>query len=287
MERLRAEKILQSITGKDHLVMDIKNIHGGDTSDTWQIQTDEDELFLKKHSLDDSDICASEWQGLKELSKSDDIRIPKCFGTMELDSNCYLLLEHLHLHTHTPSSMALLGTQVAKMHKITAEKHGFHHNNYIGSNPQINNWSDTWIDFYTHCRLMPQAYMSGDAFIEIKAEHLAAKIPSFFEDYKPVPSLLHGDLWSGNTAAIDEETPVIFDPSVYYGDRETDIAMTEMFGGFPPEFYKAYNTEWPLHSGYTKRKLLYNLYHSLNHYNMFGGSYLEQSKKIFNTLLEK
>ena len=131
------------------------------------------------------------------------------------------------------------------MHKVNSEKFGFHENNYIGSTPQVNHWSNSWIDFYTNCRIIPQAFVPGDDFTETKAELLASKLETFFKDYTPLPSLLHGDLWSGNTGSLPNNTPVIYDPSVYYGDRETDIAMTEMFGGFSPEFYKAYNQEWP------------------------------------------
>lgn len=284
MERLRAEKILTNITGKDHLVIDIKSVNGGDISDSWAIETDEESLFLKKNSMENKHLGDAEWKGLKELNKCKSIRTPKCYGTIEMENHSYLLLEHLNLRAHNSESMKSLGTNLAKMHKVNSEKFGFHENNYIGSTPQVNHWSNSWIDFYINCRIIPQAYMLGDDFIETKAELLASKLETFFKDYTPLPSLLHGDLWSGNTGSLPNNTPVIYDPSVYYGDRETDIAMTEMFGGFSPEFYKAYNQEWPLNPGYSKRKNLYILYHSLNHANMFGGSYIDQSKHLLKNL---
>ena len=284
MERLRAEKILTNITGKDHLVIDIKSVSGGDISDSWAIETDEENLFLKKNSMENKHLGDAEWEGLKELYKCKSIRTPKCYGTIEMDHHAYLLLEHLDLRAHSNESMSQLGANLAKMHKMTSQRFGFHENNYIGSTPQINNWCDSWIDFYRDARLIPQAYMLGKADIETQSELLASKLESFFSDYEPVPSLLHGDLWSGNTAALTDGTPVIYDPAVYYGDRETDIAMTEMFGGFSPEFYKAYNEEWPLSPGYSKRKNLYILYHSLNHANMFGGSYINQSRHLLKLL---
>lgn len=286
MERLRAEKILTKITGKDHMVIEIKAISGGDICDAWEIETDEESLFLKKNSMENKQLSQAESRGLKELALCKNLRTPACYGSIELDNSCYLLLEHLKLQAHSPESMRRLGKSLAKMHKKTADKFGFYENNYIGTSPQINNWCESWLEFYTHCRLMPQAYMTGDSYIEIKAEHLAARLAPYFEGYSPVPSLLHGDLWSGNTASLSDATPVIFDPAVYYGDRESDIAMTEMFGGFSPEFYKAYNEEWPLHPGYTKRKNLYILYHSLNHANIFGSSYIEQSRNLLKSLCQ-
>ena len=109
----------------------------------------------------------------------------------------------------------------------------------------------------------------------------------FFDSYTPVASLLHGDLWSGNFAFDDQGTPVIFDPATYYGDREADIAMTELFGGFPGDFYQAYNEVYPLDAGYTTRKTLYNLYHIINHLNMFGGAYLGQAQRMIERLLSE
>ena len=141
MERLRAEKILTNITGKNHMVIDIKAINGGDISDAWKIETDEESLFLKKNSIDNQQFSQAEWRGLKELALCKDLRTPVCYGTIELDNSCYLLLEHLKLQAHSPESMSILGKNLAKMHRITAQKFGFHENNYIGSSLQINNCS--------------------------------------------------------------------------------------------------------------------------------------------------
>jgi fructosamine-3-kinase len=112
-----------------------------------------------------------------------------------------------------------------------------------------------------------------------------ASLDVFFSDHRPRPSLLHGDLWSGNAGVDRGGTPVIFDPAVYYGDRETDLAMTELFGGFPGQFYEAYVETWPLEPGYEVRKILYNLYHVLNHLNIFGSGYLHQARTMLNRLL--
>ncbi|MCM8538392.1 MAG: fructosamine kinase family protein [Lentisphaeraceae bacterium] len=285
MNKLRAEDLLTQITGKSYAILDVSPVSGGDISKVWKIETTEEKLFLKKNSLDNKPLTKAEWRGLKELSLCKDIKTPRCFGVHEEQDSCFLLLEHLDFYDHNSESMAQLGTKLAKMHKITAANFGFFENNYIGASPQINNWSESWVKFFINCRIMPQAYMTGEPFVEIKAEHLAKKIPHFFENYLPIPSLLHGDLWSGNTGRLSNNEPVIYDPAVYYGDRETDIAMTEMFGGFTTEFYDAYNKEFPLDPGYKKRKNLYILYHTLNHLNLFGDSYLPQTKDLINIIL--
>ena len=119
----------------------------------------------------------------------------------------------------------------------------------------------------------------------MKGEKLLKNLERFFIGYEPKASLLHGDLWSGNYGYLNNGEPVIFDPAVYYGDRETDIAMTELFGGFPAEFYTAYNEAWPLDKGYQQRKNLYNLYHILNHFNLFGGGYAMQAENMMDQLL--
>ena len=120
-----------------------------------------------------------------------------------------------------------------------------------------------------------------------QGERLLLDLPVLFDSYQPVASLLHGDLWSGNYAYLPSGEPTLFDPAVYYGDREADLAMTELFGGFGADFYAAYNNAWPLDSGYRTRKTLYNLYHILNHFNMFGGGYLGQAQRMMDSLLSE
>ena len=286
MKEKRAEDILIAITGRRHTITEIKPAHGGCISQSWTIKSLEEDLFLKETSLDQKGLFYAEAEGLKELSRCDSLKVPEVLGLHETTSKCYILLECLQLESHNPTSQRKLGTGLAQMHQITAEKFGFHENNYIGSTPQINNKCDNWVDFYNNCRLMPQAYMTGIDEIEDKSEKLAEKTASLFKDYTPAPSLLHGDLWGGNSAKVGDSTPVIFDPAVYYGDRETDIAFTEFFGGFSNEFYTAYNETWPLHQGYEIRKYLYQLYHALNHLNLFGTTYLSRSNELLDYLLK-
>jgi fructosamine-3-kinase len=164
-------------------------------------------------------------------------------------------------------------------HRRPGPRFGWPRDNYIGATPQANAWCDDWAEFWRERRLRPQleqARSKGFDLGKIALEDLLIK-------HQPEPALLHGDLWSGN-AGFTAEGPVVFDPAVYYGDREADLAMTELFGGFPREFYDAYNEAWPLEAGYAQRKHLYNLYHLLNHLNLFGGGYLGQVSSTLRLL---
>ena len=286
MNEQQAEKLLTTLTGQRHNVMAVKQAHGGCISEAWQIKCLNEDFFLKVTSLNQKGLFHSEATGLKELAKSNSLKVPQVLGLYEDDSQCFLLLEYFQLESHNSESYKKLGSGLAELHKLTSEKFGFSESNYIGSSPQINNRTTNWVDFYNNCRLMPQAYMSGNDEIETLAEKLAEKTPELFKDYTPQPSLLHGDLWSGNSAKTGSGAPIIYDPATYYGDRETDIAFTEFFGGFTKEFYEAYQEAWPLHEGYQTRKYLYQLYHSLNHLNLFGNTYLPRSLEIMNYLLK-
>jgi protein-ribulosamine 3-kinase len=167
---------------------------------------------------------------------------------------------------------AALGRMLAALHRQTGPRFGWHRDNYIGLSPQLNGWCDDWSEFWRERRLGPQAARAG---VRINMDRI--------ELHQPQPSLLHGDLWSGN-AGFTPEGPVVYDPAVYYGDREADLAMTELFGGFPRAFYDAYNEVLPLAEGYERRKHVYNLYHLLNHLNLFGAGYLGQVKSTLRLL---
>ena len=181
------------------------------------------------------------------------------------------------------------GQQLAAMHSVTDSQFGWQRNNTIGSTPQYNSQTDSWIEFWRQQRLLPQLILAeqngyGKSLAPI-ADRLLADFGALFKSYQPQPSMLHGDLWGGNASALADSTPVIFDPAFYYGDRETDIAMTHLFGGFEAKFYSAYNDAWPLDEGFAVRKTLYNLYHILNHLNLFGSGYLGQAVSMAEQVL--
>ncbi|OOY41228.1 hypothetical protein BOV91_12580, partial [Solemya velum gill symbiont] len=164
------------------------------------------------------------------------------------------------------------------MHRKTADAFGWNLDNTIGSTPQLNDWNKSWINFWREQRLGYQLQLAGhQGSLQRQGEKLLESFHLLI-DHAPQPSLLHGDLWGGNIGYDDSGNPVIFDPALYFGDREADIAMTELFGGFGREFYAAYNAAWPLDAGYPIRKKLYNLYHILNHLNLFGSGYLGQAE---------
>ena len=186
----------------------------------------------------------------------------------------FILLEQLDLRR--TGDWAALAQMLAKLHRTTGPRFGWHRDNFIGATPQINDWRDDWATFFHECRIRPQLALAKKNGIDLPA-------PPKLQGHNPHPSLLHGDLWSGN-AGFTAEGPVLFDPAVYYGDREADLAMTELFGGFPARFYEAYDEAYPLPEGYETRKHLYNLYHLLNHLNIFGEGYLAEVRRTLGLL---
>jgi fructosamine-3-kinase len=175
------------------------------------------------------------------------------------------------------------------MHRVAAARFGWHRDNTIGATPQRNDWTADWLEFFVRHRLGFQLDLAersghGGRWIE-QGRELCEHAGAFFSGCAPQPSLLHGDLWGGNWAADASGAPVIFDPATYYGDREADLAMTHLFGGFGREFYAAYEAAWPLDHGANARRNLYNLYHVLNHLNLFGGGYRVQVERMIERLL--
>jgi fructosamine-3-kinase len=178
---------------------------------------------------------------------------------------------------------------LARAHSARGEYFGWRRDNYIGSTPQLNRRATSWSDFWREARLQPQIELAarnglGRSLIG-KAERLVEAVPRLLAGHSPAASQLHGDLWGGNAGFLPGGQPVLFDPAVYWGDRETDLAMTELFGGFPPEFYSAYDEVAPRDAGYATRKTLYNLYHVLNHANLFGGGYASRAERMIAGLL--
>ena len=150
----------------------------------------------------------------------------------------------------------------------------------------MNPWTEDWAEFFAEHRIGFQLRLAARKGMRFTgADELVETIPQLLAGHTPIASIVHGDLWGGNASVTAEGEPVIFDPATYYGDREVDIAMTELFGGFPAAFYQGYNQEWPLDDGYDRRKTLYNLYHIINHYNLFGGGYGSQAQSMIRTLL--
>lgn len=245
--------------------------------------------FIKTAPAADLGRFEAEVAGLETLRATKAIRVPEVFTCEVAGNQARLVLEHFDLRSLDRSSGAALGHALAALHHTIGEEFGAPADNYIGPTPQINVPHRNWARFFADCRLTPQldlALANGmERALVARGRNLAERLAAFFVDHSPAPSLLHGDLWSGNAGALADGTPVLFDPAVYYGDRETDLAMAELFGGFPESFFVAYRDAWPLDSGFEARKTLYNLYHILNHFNLFGASYLGQTKRMIDRLL--
>ena len=194
-----------------------------------------------------------------------------------------LALEWLDMRSPTGKCAGILGQQLAAQHRVIRSQHGWHRDNTIGLTAQPNTLTDSWLEFYREQRLGHQLRIAaangyGESLRQA-GDWLLDNLDTLFGDYAPEPSLLHGDLWGGNWSAVNGQ-PVIFDPAIYYGDRESDLAMTLLFGGFGPEFYESYNDAWPLHDGHERRVDLYQLYHVLNHLNLFGRGYLDRAASL-------
>jgi fructosamine-3-kinase len=252
-------------------------VSGGCIHRCYRGECDGRAVFVKLNQARFADAFAAEADGLRAL-RAAGCRSPQPLAHGTVGDSAYLLLEFLELRT--TGDFAALGTMLAALHRRQGERFGWQRDNYIGATPQQNGWCDSWAAFWRQRRLEPQLALAVANGYRIDVP----PVWRLLEGHEPTPSLLHGDLWSGNAAFLPDGTPVLFDPAVYYGDREADLAMTELFGGFPPEFYAAYGAAWPLAHGYEQRKHLYNLYHLLNHLNLFGGGYLAQVRAALRLL---
>ncbi len=263
-------------------------VHGGDISAAWRVKAEDQPVFLKTGPSSSHEMFLAEAEGLQELALAKAVRVPQVLGCVRSNSECMLALEWIDFDLPGKDTARLLGEQLAKQHRYTKEKFGWHRDNTIGATPQPNPWSDDWIEFFRDHRLGFQLKLAAEkgyaGELQYEGDRLLSNIGQYFNDYWPEASLLHGDLWGGNWASSKGQ-PVIFDPAVYYGDRESDLAMSKLFGGFPSDFYRAYEDAWPLAAGSRQRIELYQLYHVLNHLNLFGQSYLGRALSIIRSLL--
>ncbi|MCK5696867.1 MAG: fructosamine kinase family protein [Gammaproteobacteria bacterium] len=263
-------------------------VGGGDINEAYQVIGNEQQAyFVKLNHVSLEFMFQVEFDSLNELLQAKNFRIPKpiCFGVV--GSKSYLVLEYITMNTH--GNQKKLGRALAQMHQISTSDYGWYQNNVIGSSLQQNNKESDWLTFWREQRLMPQFQMLYDKGhqhqFQAITEQLFVHLDILLGKHQPIASLLHGDLWSGNYAFDHQGQPTIFDPALYYGDREVDRAMTELFGGFSQDFYQAYDEILPLEEGYQQRKIVYNLYHILNHANLFGASYLQQAKNMIDHII--
>jgi fructosamine-3-kinase len=282
-----AEQI-NRVTGEPFNPEPARSVGGGCINTAVKLGDGRRTFFVKLNAASRLEMFEAEAEGLAALAATETIRVPRPICSGVAGAQAYLVMEAIEMGHGGGKSAKLAGRQLAAMHRFRQERFGWHRDNTIGSTPQPNTESGDWIDFWREQRLGFQLELAArnglGGAIQRLGERLLERFPALI-DHGPVPSLLHGDLWGGNLAYDRAGSPVIFDPAVYYGDREADLAMTELFGGFGGSFYGAYREAWPLDAGYAVRKTLYNLYHILNHANMFGGGYAGQAVGMMERLL--
>lgn len=280
---------LSEITGETLKNASLNPVYGGDINHCYCLKADSLSWFIKLNKPELKSMFAAEAEGLKELARTQTINVPKVITCGNNAEFSYLILEYIDLKPCRSEAEHHLGQKLAQLHRQKQPFYGWHIDNTIGKTPQHNQSCDDWIEFWQKQRLYKQLQLAAEkgytGKLQTQGEKLCADLSRFFSSYKPQASLVHGDLWSGNAACDYSGNPVIFDPACYYGDREVDLAMTELFGGFGRSFYAAYQSEWSLDEGYPIRKTLYNLYHILNHLNLFGSGYESQASGMIARLL--
>ncbi len=280
-------------TGAPFLKPDIEPVAGGCIHEAVRASGDAPggriDYFAKLNEADRSELFVAEAAGLRELERAGALRVPRVVAQGRDDEHAWIVLEWLDLVPLDSIGGALLGASLAALHRVPQQRYGWDAGNFIGRTPQANDRSDDWIDFWRSHRLHPQLRLAARNRLPSRmigrGERLLSDCHVLLQGHAPSRSLLHGDLWGGNAAALADGTPVVFDPAVYVGDREADLAMTELFGGFPKDFHAAYRNAWPLADGYPVRRDFYNLYHVLNHANLFMGDYVRQSEHAIEKLL--
>jgi fructosamine-3-kinase len=306
---------ISQITGKTFDIKNRRSVSGGCINQGYAVSSETDTYFVKLNRVSQVEMFEAEALGLKQMLETQTIRVPKPIGVGTAGDSAYIVMEWLEFGgSGKTQEWEEMGRKLAQMHQAKPPQpnaelkvspllgkrdeasvkslnnqpstfFGWDLNNTIGSTPQINTWTSNWAAFFAEHRLGYQfklAQRRGGQFPQ--QDRLLTLVPRLLE-HQPQPSLVHGDLWGGNAAITKLGEPVILDPATYVGDREVDIAMTELFGGFPAAFYRGYNQVWPLDDGYSQRKTLYNLYHILNHFNLFGGGYSSQANRMIEQIL--
>jgi len=264
----------------------VANLSGSSFEDSF-IAFAADERFFVKMGTCTARLDA-EFDGLRCLAETGTARIPKAIAVGQADAGSYLITEYLDLSGPRQGSFEQLGRLLSELHQVTTESHGWNRDNFIGATRQPNGWLDNWPEFFREQRLRHQLRLARQnghlGAIQSLGERIASNLQDILGGHAPKPSLLHGDLWSGNCGFDEHGQPVIYDPAIYFGDREAELAMTRLFGGYPPEFYRAYEQSWPLAPNHKSRFDLYNLYHMLNHLNLFGEPYLRQTENLMRRI---
>ncbi|OUS31901.1 hypothetical protein A9Q99_02065 [Gammaproteobacteria bacterium 45_16_T64] len=293
MNKELEQSIIQHIAselGSDYFRSRLRRSGEGGISETWELYgVNTPSLFIKIGRQGFEQMYASECVCLEELQRAKKFRVPKPMLCGVIEGQCaFLAMEFIQLTSLRRSSEVALGEALAEMHSIESDRFGFAEDNYIGRSMQPNGWSLNWWSFFAENRLQHQLSMAINSGLRSDLvepiQLVIQKAPVYFVTHKPKPTLLHGDLWSGNVSADSQGRPVIYDPAVYYGDAETDVAMSQMFGALGQAVYDAYYANIDAQDGIALRRPVYDLYHWLNHFNLFGISYLGQVERVIKQL---
>ena len=264
-------------------------VSGGCIHGAWRLAGPDGPVFLKTNGADAAWLLEAEADGLGALRAAACLRVPEVLGHGIAGDTAWLALEWLELRPATPASEQRLGEGLARQHLAAGPQFGWRQDNAIGATLQPNGREDDWAAFFGARRIGFQLELGGRQGLPrrllARGERLLEEIPGLLAGRQPPPALLHGDLWSGNRAADARGEPVVFDPAVHYGDPECDLAMARLFGGFDAEFFAAYDAAIPPAPGRAVRVGLYQLYHVLNHANLFGGGYVAQAEQLMDALL--
>lgn len=281
------QQLLVDRSGQKVGRLEASSVSGGDINRAYRLSDGRQQFFVKINEVERLLMFEAEMHGLNEIRDSDSIRCPRPIGCGVTDRFAFIVMEYLDLS----GSMDQLrfAQQLAKMHLCQQQQFGYPIDNTIGSSPQPNRYDQDWVSFWQQQRLGFQLSLAkkngfGSELFDI-GMRLNQQVGAFFSNYSPIASLLHGDLWGGNQGADAAGNPVIYDPACYYGDHEADLAMMELFGRPRRQFFDAYHEVFPLDAGYPQRRELYNLYHVLNHANLFGAAYVSQAGRMIESLL--
>ena len=259
----------------------IKEVFGGDINKTFKLDFNENTFFIKVNKKDNLIVFKDEFLALEKISNTKTIKAPKPYSYGTHKDLSYLIMEYLDLSNANAISNKDLGIKLANMHKIKYDFFGYFDSKMNNNNEQ------NWNTFFAKSRIenkIEKAKLKNASTSLIDKTHILIENIDKLLTHNPQPSLLHGDLWGGNFSAIKNEA-VIYDPASYYGDREVDLAMSELFGGFSNEFYQSYNEVYELEDGYELRKTIYNLDPVINHFNLFGGHYANQVENMLDNIL--
>ncbi|WP_299022548.1 fructosamine kinase family protein [uncultured Photobacterium sp.] len=276
---------LSDALGKTFKITEKEPVEGGDINECYCIGDGNERFFLKLNDREQLTVFETEAESLRILNEAGCIQVPEFLHLGTCRDKSFLVLNYLPTKVIDNDSAYTLGQDLARLHEWGEQaEYGFDFDNFIGLTPQPNKWRRRWCRFFAEQRIAWQLQLCKEKGIDLgNIDTITSQVIQLLMHHQPKPSLLHGDLWHGNTART-VTGPIIFDPASYWGDRECDIAMTELFGGFPSNFYEGYQSVWPLDDGYQERRELYNLYHVLNHCNLFGGSYIAQAEHSIERL---